>query len=495
MAATVRIGTCSWADEALSKYFYPPKLPAKERLAWYAEHFDTVEVDSTYYRLPSESMVQGWAERTPDGFTMHVKAFGLMTRHPVKAETIPEDLRSEMPVDERGRVDRPPRELRGEIFRRFLEALEPLRAAGKLGGILFQLPPYIVYKDIVARLPRVGARADSAGTRCSSSSATALGWTTRTARRASPSSSGSAPATSSSTPRARTRPRTSSRPWWRRPRPTAYVRFHGRNLGTWNKRGGSAAERFDYLYSDEELGEWVGPLRGARRPVRAGLRLLQQQRVVGGSRQPARPCLAGGDERAAAAPAPRREQDRGERRNVAWPRERPLHRARRGCRPRAVRPSRRRGRAPARRLELRVGQPAAARRLRRRAGVRRVHASRPGRPVSVAARRDGLASRAGRAAGADTRHLSRFRAARPSDGRMGRAAAGARDRLGRGRADGGRRRGLRSSPPCRRDSRASSGTTTRTTCRRAESHSRTARPPCKRSGWGTPAGACSSTRR
>ena len=123
------------------------------------EHFDTVEVDSTYYRLPSESMVQGWAERTPDGFTMHIKAFGLMTRHPVKVEVVPEDLRAEMPVDERGRVDRPPRELRAEIFRRFLEALEPLRAAGKLGGILFQLPPYIVYKDIVARVPRVGAGA------------------------------------------------------------------------------------------------------------------------------------------------------------------------------------------------------------------------------------------------------------------------------------------------------------------------------------------------
>src|SRR5262249_58281145 len=75
------------------------------------------------------------------------KGCGLMTRHPVKAETIPEDLREEMPVDERGRVDRPPRELRGEVFRLFLEALEPLRAAGKLGGILFQLPPYIVYKD------------------------------------------------------------------------------------------------------------------------------------------------------------------------------------------------------------------------------------------------------------------------------------------------------------------------------------------------------------
>ena len=42
---------------------------------------------------------------------------------------------------------------------------------------------------------------------------------------------------------------------------TAYVRFHGRNLGTWNKRGGSAAERFDYLYSDEELAEWTGTLK------------------------------------------------------------------------------------------------------------------------------------------------------------------------------------------------------------------------------------------
>src|SRR5581483_7290839 len=69
-----------------------------------------------------------------------------MTRHPVKVEVLPEDLRAAMPVDDRGRVDRPPRELRAEVFRRFLEALEPLRAAGKLGGILFQLPPYVVHK-------------------------------------------------------------------------------------------------------------------------------------------------------------------------------------------------------------------------------------------------------------------------------------------------------------------------------------------------------------
>ncbi len=104
-------------------------------------------------------MVEGWADRTPAGFTMHVKAFALMTRHPVKLEVLPEDLRDVMPVNERGHVDRPPRELRGEVFRRFLDALEPLRRAGKLGGILFQFPSYVVFKDALARLSRVGAGA------------------------------------------------------------------------------------------------------------------------------------------------------------------------------------------------------------------------------------------------------------------------------------------------------------------------------------------------
>src|SRR3954470_23317980 len=109
MGAPVRIGTCSWADEALSKHWYPKQVPAKERLPYYAERFSTVEVDSTYYRVPERSMVQGWADRTPEDFVMHVKAFGLMTRHPVRLEQLPPDLREGMPVDERGRVDRPPR--------------------------------------------------------------------------------------------------------------------------------------------------------------------------------------------------------------------------------------------------------------------------------------------------------------------------------------------------------------------------------------------------
>ena len=255
----VRIGTCSWADEALSKYFYPPKLPARERLAYYAQFFDTVEVDSTYYRLPAESMVQGWAERTPDGFTMHVKAFGLMTRHPVKVEVLPEDLRDAMPVDERGRVDRPPRELRGEVFRRLLGALEPLRAAGKLGGILFQLPPYVVFKEqsldyLTWAKEQLGGDEMLVEFRHRSW----LDDENRAETLAFLEDLGAAYVTVDA-PRSDTAknlvptvPAVTAK--------TAYVRFHGRNLGTWNKRGGSAAERFDYLYSDEELEELVPTL-------------------------------------------------------------------------------------------------------------------------------------------------------------------------------------------------------------------------------------------
>ena len=91
MTATIRVGVCSWADETLTKVWYPRGVRSGEaRLRHYAERFGTVEANSTYYRLPEAEIVGNWAERTPDGFTMHVKAFGLMTRHPVKLEVLPE---------------------------------------------------------------------------------------------------------------------------------------------------------------------------------------------------------------------------------------------------------------------------------------------------------------------------------------------------------------------------------------------------------------------
>ena len=259
MAAPIRIGTCSFADDALAKYWYPPGTPPKERLAYYAERFSTVEIDSTYYRVPDEGMVRGWAERTPDGFVAHIKAFGLMTRHPVKLEQVPPELREVLPVDDRGRVDRPTREARSTVFRAFVDALEPLRSSGKLGGILFQMPPYVVWKttsldylewareqvggDTFLFEPRHRSwyAEDVRAELLRFLEERSMTWVVVDAPR---TGGANVPETLVATTT-----------------PIAYVRLHGRNASTWNARGGGASQRFDYLYGEDELREWVPPLR------------------------------------------------------------------------------------------------------------------------------------------------------------------------------------------------------------------------------------------
>ena len=278
MAARIRVGTCSWADEALSKHFYPPGPKAGERLAYYAEHFDTVELDSTYYRLPVESMAARWAEQTPDDFVMHVKAFGVMTRHPVKKEQLPTDLREAAPVDEKGRIDRPPREFRAEVFTRFREALEPLRSAGKLGGTLFQFPPYVVYKDL--SLDYLAWAGEQMGDDEMLVEFRHSSWYEEDVRDEVLSF---LEEHGMSRRRRRAEGGGEERPanMLAVTGPTVYVRFHGRNEKTWNARGGSAAERFDYLYSEDELREWVEPLRELAGQAHHA-RLLQQQPGDGG---------------------------------------------------------------------------------------------------------------------------------------------------------------------------------------------------------------------
>ena len=259
MARPVRVGTCSFADDALVKHWYPRGLPPGDRLAYYAARFSTVEVDSTFYRIPDAAIVQRWADRTPPGFVLHVKAFGLMTRHPVRLEQLPPDLRDGMPLDARGRVDRPPRDARAVVFRAFLDALEPLRRSGKLGGILFQLPPYVVpkpasYDYLEWAREQVGDDEMLVEFRhrdwfAEDRRAELLGWleargmsyvTVDAPRLAAAGVPLTVVAVTG---------------------PLAYVRFHGRNAATWSKRGGGAAERFDYLYARDELAGWVEPLR------------------------------------------------------------------------------------------------------------------------------------------------------------------------------------------------------------------------------------------
>jgi uncharacterized protein YecE (DUF72 family) len=259
MAGPIRVGVCSWADETLTKIWYPKGIKSgEERLRYYAERFDVVEANSTYYRLPDAQMVENWAERTPPGFTMHVKAFGVMTRHPVKVDQLPPDLR-DVPTDARGRVDRPPREYRAEVFARFHDALEPLRSAGKLGGILMQFPPYVVPRAQSLEYlewSQEQLRGDEMLVEFRHASWLDEEHRADTLRFLEDHGMTyvvvDAPQTGGKNVLPTVVAATSE---------TAYVRFHGRNAQTWNKRTGSAAERFDYLYSEDELREWVPRLK------------------------------------------------------------------------------------------------------------------------------------------------------------------------------------------------------------------------------------------
>jgi uncharacterized protein YecE (DUF72 family) len=115
----VRIGTCSWADEGLLRAWYPRGVStAEQRLRYYAERFDVVEVDSPFYALPDPDVTRRWVERTPDHFTFHVKASAAMTWH----EGEPTD----------------------RAFAEFRGALEPLELSGKLRGVLLQHHPRFV---------------------------------------------------------------------------------------------------------------------------------------------------------------------------------------------------------------------------------------------------------------------------------------------------------------------------------------------------------------
>jgi len=139
-------------------------MSAEDRLRWYARFFDVVEVNATYYALPSPRHATLWAARTPPGFLFHVKAYSLMTGHHPRADTLPADLRvmlpEDLPLRPRGEVDhgRFPPEALDRCVELYREGLAPLAEAGKLGQVLFQLAPWVRYGDAtleyLASLPR-----------------------------------------------------------------------------------------------------------------------------------------------------------------------------------------------------------------------------------------------------------------------------------------------------------------------------------------------------
>jgi uncharacterized protein YecE (DUF72 family) len=140
MAGRILVGTSSWADPGFVKEWYPPKLAARERLPWYAERFEYVELNSSFYAVPDRTTVHKWVEDTPAGFVFDVKVHRLLSRHSAQLESLPPELRDEAQTSGRGRVRLTP-ELETALAQRLVEETAPLAEAGKLGAYLVQLTP------------------------------------------------------------------------------------------------------------------------------------------------------------------------------------------------------------------------------------------------------------------------------------------------------------------------------------------------------------------
>lgn len=254
----IKTGTASWADKSLIACgrFYPRGCnTAEARLRYYATQFPLVEVDASYYTMPSAQNSQLWAERTPNDFVLNMKAFRLFTGHPSPLSALPEDIFNALPRTAKLNVfyrDIPPA-IRDELWRRFIDALRPLKTANKLGAVVFQFAPWILNNR--AGLAHVEHCADRMAGHVVAVEFRNRSWFQNDKKIADTLAfererglvnvivdepqgfENSIPAV------------------WEVTHPKlAMVRLHGRNSGSWEHRGAGTGGRFDYAYPDEELG-------------------------------------------------------------------------------------------------------------------------------------------------------------------------------------------------------------------------------------------------
>ena len=136
----ILVGTASWSDPGFVQYWYPKKMPAADRLAWYAEHFNMVELNSSFYSVPDPRMVGRWCERTPANFVFDVKLHQLLSHHSTPAKFLPPAMIKKLHLDKNAKVACTA-EAEREMILAFTPALELLQRAGKLGVLLLQLSP------------------------------------------------------------------------------------------------------------------------------------------------------------------------------------------------------------------------------------------------------------------------------------------------------------------------------------------------------------------
>ena len=261
----VLTGTASWTDDTLLQTdWYPAEAStAEDRLRYYASIFPLVEVDSTYYSLPAERTAALWADRTPDHFTFDIKAFRLFTGHPTPINALPKRVREELPGALRGKTNVYSKDLPGpvvdEIWDMYRSALMPLHSSGKLGAVFLQFPKWFLYgRDSLERIARAREHLPDYRLAVEFRQPSWMSDKNRDSTLAflrehhiAYTSVDEPQGTSASVP-----------PVAVATTDLAVVRFHGRRQETWDKRNVGVEERFKYLYSDDELAEWVPKIQG-----------------------------------------------------------------------------------------------------------------------------------------------------------------------------------------------------------------------------------------
>lgn len=140
MTGRILVGTSSWADPGFVASWYPQGMAARDRLPWYSERFEAVELNSSFYAVPDRSNVHRWVEVTPESFVFDVKVHRLLSRHSTGLDSLPPDMRDGTETTPRGRVRLTP-QLEQALARRLVEECAPLAEAGRLGSFLVQLTP------------------------------------------------------------------------------------------------------------------------------------------------------------------------------------------------------------------------------------------------------------------------------------------------------------------------------------------------------------------
>lgn len=260
----VLVGTASWTDKTLidCRRFYPPEMNTAEgRLGYYASRFSMVEVDATYYALPSPHNAELWVERTPPDFVFNVKAFRLFTGHYAAPAVLPAELRKAL-----GAVTKPNlydrdlnEEIRAELWRQFRLGLEPLRRAGKLGAVLFQFAPWMPYsRSGIAQVLRCAREMPGMQVAVEFRNKSWFEGKHREEVLALEREHGLAQVV---VDEPQGFPSSIPAVWEVTCPALAILRLHGRNRASWAAKGLSAAERFAYLYPEAELSELAAPVR------------------------------------------------------------------------------------------------------------------------------------------------------------------------------------------------------------------------------------------